>query len=452
MTLLKDTLIFERDDALYLVAPVVPYSYSDKEIEEFAFAQDVRSMAPNENLLWLHGQYVEAGKPNENGQTWSAESLEIASLTPTLMPVTVMHDQRSAVGLIADAKLKTPAADKVPRARIDTELAIWQHRFPEIAEEVAANHSQGTLMQSMEARCKWYECNDCGKRVPKLPGGIGERAMWCSHMEEHAISAVLTRAARTLGQVTFTGSGLIFGTHGAKGALDTAHLDLLRDEVAEFHESGKTPPKRQPRTTRRNHMEIEDSKYQELVAKAGKVDDLTAKLATAEETAAKVPELTQKVEQTEAKLATAEKERDDHKKKVDEHEETAAKVELSKTRLDALGSKFLGGLKDFTRGRLEEQAGTLKDEEWDGRLTELEELAGVKRDEKLSEEEEAAASAGGNGSGEGSGAQSGLVTREETARSTAGNGAGGGGGGGEPTDVQRRSTVAGLVAGPAKKD
>lgn len=446
MSLLKDTHVFEKDGAVYLVAPVAPFDYSDQEIEEFAFAEDVRRMAPNENLLWLHGQYVEAGKSNENGQTWSADSLEIASLSPVLMPVTVMHDQRSAVGLIANSKLLTPARDKVPRARIDTDLAVWQHRFPEIAEEVAHNHASGTLMQSMEARCKWYECNDCGKRVPKLPGGIGERAMWCSHMEEHAIGAAITRAARTLGQVTFTGSGLIFGSHGARGAMDTAHLDVLQEEVAEFHERQKNG-KRQPRTPRRNHMEIEDSKYQELVAKAGKVDDLTAKLATAEETAAKVPELETKVETLETEKKAVEGERDGFKTKVDEHEETAAKHELGKGRLDSLGKGFTGKLGDFTRGRLEEQAGTLTDEEWDGRLKELEETAGVKRD--AADESGEGGGSGGSGSGSGDGV---LGTREETARSTAGNGGGEGGSGSEPSDAARRSTVASLVSGPAKKD
>jgi hypothetical protein len=447
LTLLKDTHVFEKGELVYLVAPVATFDYSDKDIEEFAFAEDVRRMAPNENLLWLHGQYVEAGKTNENGQTWTHENLEIASLSPVLMPVTVMHDQRSAVGLIANSKLLTPARDKVPRARIDTDLAVWQHRFPEIAEEVASNHAQGTLMQSMEARCKWYECNSCGKRVPKLPGGIGERAMWCSHMEEHAISGAITRAARTLGQVTFTGSGLIFGSHGARGAMDTAHLDLLQEEVAEFHERQGTG-KRQPRTTRRNHMEIEDSKYQELVAKAGKVDDLSAKLATAEETAAKVPELTTKLEQTEAEKKAAEAERDDFKKKHEDAEETAAKHELSKTRLGGLGKGFTEKLGEFTRGRLEEQAGTLTDEEWDGRLQELEETAGVKRD--AAGEDGSGAGSGGSGGSSGDGV---LGTREETARSAAGNGGGGeGGGGGEPTDAARRSVVGSLVSGPAKKD
>jgi hypothetical protein len=443
VSLLKDTHVFEKDGSLYLVAPVAPFDYSDKEIEEFAFAEDVRRMAPNENLLWLHGQYVEAGKPNENGQTWKAGDLEVASLSPVLMPVTVMHDQRSAVGLIANSKLLTPARDKVPRARIDTDLAVWQHRFPEIAEEVASNHAQGTLMQSMEARCKWYECNECGKRVPKLPGGIGERAMWCSHMEEHAISAAITRAARTLGQVTFTGSGLIFGSHGGRGAMDTAHLDLLQEEVAEFHERQSTG-KRQPRTPRRNHMEIEDSKYQELVAKAGKVDDLTAKLATAEETASKLPELETKVETLEGEKTQLTTERDDLKKKVDDAEETAAKQELAKGRLTKLGKGFTDKLGEHTRGRLEEQAGTLTDEEWDGRLQEVEELAGVKRD-AADEGGEGAGSGGSGGSGDGV-----LGTREETARST-GSGGGEGGSGSEPSDAARRSVVAGLVSGPKKE-
>lgn len=442
MGLIKDTVLFEREDHLYLVAPVAPFDLSEQEITELAFADTVRKSAPNQNLLWLRGQYVEAERTNKNGQTWAAGDLEIASLTPNMMPVTVMHDPRTAVGLIADTKLLTPDKDKVPRARIDADLAVWAHRFPEVAEEIAVNHQQGSLMQSMECLPKWTECLECGKRFPKLPGGA-ERAMWCNHFEEKAVAgAANTVAARRLGAVTFTGTGLIFGTQGATGALDTAHLDVLQDEVAEFHERSAAPPdKRRPTHRRTSQVDIEQKEYEGLVAAKSKADELATKVASLEETAAKVPDLESKLEVAEAAKTKAEGEAADLKKKVDEADELARATTLRDTRMGTLGAEFTGKLGDFTKGRLQEQAKTLSDEEWDNRLKELEELSSVKRD---------AGEAGGAASGTGS-AGDGTLTPEETARAAGGSGAPSGGGSTEPTPVQRKGVIGALVAGPKKE-
>jgi hypothetical protein len=417
---MNDTLIFERDEHIYLVAPVAPYELADTELDELAWGEDVRKMAPNERLMWLRGQYVESEQPNRNGQMWTAGDLEIASLTPNLMPVTVMHDPRSAVGLIADARLVTR---DVPRSRIDTTLAVWRHRFPEVAEEAMENFKLGSLQQSMECLPRWYECLSCGKRYPKLPDG-SERAMWCRHLEEKAIGAAKTTAARRLGQVAFTGTGLIFGTRGASGAYDEAHLEALQEEVAEFHQRATAPTK--PR--RKNSMEIDDKRYEELVAAESKVKPLTERVATLEEEAARVPDLERKVEEEETARKAAETARDEAKRKVDEAEEQARAATLAKDRLGTLGRDFTAKLGEFTRGRLEEQAGSLSDEDWDNRIKELEEVAGVKRDQGGKADENAA--------------QEGTFSREETARTQVG---GNGGSSGEPSGQQRRSVVAGLV-------
>ena len=77
-----DTIVFERGEHVYLVAPVAPFTPSEQEIEEFAFSQSLREMAPNKNLLWLRGNYVEADNANSNGDEWTAEELSIKSLTP----------------------------------------------------------------------------------------------------------------------------------------------------------------------------------------------------------------------------------------------------------------------------------------------------------------------------------------------------------------------------------
>jgi hypothetical protein len=430
---LDHTVLFERGDFVYLVAPVAPLTPSDKELDELAFGDDLRKMAPNEHIGWMRGQYVEADRPNANGQEWSAEELSIKSLTPMLMPVTIMHDPRTAVGLIADAKLLTPEAAGVPRSRIDTTLGVWKHRFPEVWEEAAQNYAAGSLMQSMECRPAYYDCVECGKRFPKLPGGA-EKVNWCAHLRGET-AAANGRPARRLGNVTFTGTGLIFGTRGASGALDTAHLEVLQEEVAEFHERAKSDRSSKRRHRRMDTFEIQRSEYDELKAKAAKSDELASRVADLEEKVGGIPDLEKKVEDAEAAQKKAEDEKADLQKKVDEADEKARTADLSKDRLSKLGKGFTTKLGDFTRGRLEEQAGKLTDDEWDARLKELEETAGVKRDEGGAPSEEENEE---------------TVSREETARSQVGGGGGGNGTGTEPSAEARRSVVAGLLPGAKK--
>ena len=86
---------------VYLTTPLTIASPSEGEIEEFAFASAVRSKAPNEDIGWLQGRYVEAGKANLNNAMWLSNELAVKAMTPMLMPVTVMHDPPTAVGTIS---------------------------------------------------------------------------------------------------------------------------------------------------------------------------------------------------------------------------------------------------------------------------------------------------------------------------------------------------------------
>lgn len=421
--------IFERGDSIFMVGPVAPYTPADSDLEELAFYQDIRKVAPNEHILWMHGQYVEADRPNENGAMWSTDELATKKLTPIFMPVTVMHDPRTAVGLIADVVLR--AKDEtagVPRTRIDSTLAMWKHRFPDVADEIASNYEAGTLMQSMECRPQFYDCGECGQRYPRLPGGA-ERANWCQHLTENA------KAVRRLGNVTFTGVGLIFGNHGARGAFDGAHLEVLEDEVAEFHREAQAPGTTTPKPTRRRKgtMDIDEARHQELLRKEAELDQLKPRVGELEETAAKVPDLEKKVQDAEAE-ATREKQRaEDEEKKRKDLEENARVADLRTERLEGLGDGFKEKLGEFTKGKLEEQAGTMSEDEWNDRLTEIEETAGVKRD--------ATKDGGENKDGGGQ-----TFNDDEVARSGVTNGGGNGnGGGGDPAPAKTRSIVGGLV-------
>ena len=411
---------FERDGHTYLIGKVTPMDApTGDELAELAFADTIRGQAPSEKLLWLKGQYVEGDSSNRNGQGWKSGELAIKSLQPRLMPVTEMHDPRTAVGLIADTKLLTPERDGVPRTRIDTVLAIWAHRFPEVAKEIAVNYQQGTLMQSMECDAPAYECADCGQEFVKLPGDA-ERAGWCGHLK----SALESRSApkRTLLNVQFTGTGLIFGTrNGAVGALDTAHLDAFEGEVAEFHQRAQAPTSH--RSTPVDEITIKRSEYDELKASAGRVDDLTRKVTSLEGELSSSRETASKVDKLEIDLKAATDTATAEKARADGLEEGTRAGELSEQRMGKLGSEFVAKLPESVKTRLSEQSKALSDEDWTARLDEIAEMTGVKAD--------AIAPASASGS----------VSAAETSRSGFGSGPATGS---EPSVAARTTVMSGL--------
>lgn len=376
---------FERGDRIYLVAPVQKFTPSEQQMEEFAFSTQVKKNAPNENIVWFRGQYVEADNPNANGAMWRADELAIKSLTPMLMPVTVMHDPRTAVGTIADVKMLTPDVDGVPRARIDTVLALWGHRFPEAVREAEVNAEQGTLMQSMECYSPWYECSVCGSIYHKLPHGL-EQAQWCAHLKKSNPSAgyvdlgedQTANASRILGDVCFTGTGLIYGTRGARGAYSEAHLEGFQDELAAHHTQVHTStattaiPRSAPsmgQLVQIDSDELANLRKERDDAKADAAKVTQEKIAA--ETAA---------EQAEAAKVAAETAKATADAALQAANETAAKAELKEKRWGSLGGEFVAKLGDFTKGRLQEQAQSMTDAEWEDRLKELEETTAVKRD------------------------------------------------------------------------
>jgi hypothetical protein len=443
---------FEQGDHLYIVAPVVPSTPTESEIEEYAFGKDLvaqmKGTAPNSHIAWFGGHYVEADRPNLNGAMWLAEDLAVASLSPTMMPVTVMHDPRTAVGVIAHAALQQPPA--VPRSKIETALALWKHRFPEAVAEAEHNYAQGTLMQSMECLAPRYECSECRMPFLKLPNGA-EKAGWCDHLKSSRPSAGYSashdagnrNASRILRGVTFTGTGLIFGTRGKVGADPSANLEAFQEEVAEFHEKAHRDRTRKPKPRSKSKMEIEDARYAELVAAEAKAKALETKVSELEATAAKVPDLEKKVTETEATAAAEKQRADEAVAKVTEAEEKANRQTLRDQRWEALGSAFTAKLDAMptTKGNLLTQAETLDDSGWDARLSEIEEIASIKRDAQ-----------GDGGSGSGSGASKDdnpIFSKEEVA--SFGGGSGNGGAERHTPSVSERRSVVGKLFTPAKK-
>jgi hypothetical protein len=361
--------VFERGDKVYLTTPLTIVRPSESEIAEYAFASAVKTKAPNENLGWIQGRYVEAGRANLNKAMWLSEELAVKSLTPMLMPVTVMHDPRTAVGTIADCKLMTEGG-----ARIDTILAVWRHRFPEVWDETVHNIENAEMMQSMECYAPDYACSECGQQYVKLAHGA-EQSSWCEHLKSE-------QGSRILGNVCFTGTGLIFGSRGARGAYTEAYLEPFENAIAESHERAHIDGSYRPSEGSNSTMglvQIEESELanlrQERNEAKTKVDELSVSNR----------DLTSKVEKAEAEALKEKEGREKAEKDNKELTETAQRTSLKDKRLGSLGEGFMAKLGEFTRGRLTEAAGSQSDEEWEATLKEKEEMAGVKRDAKKEE-------------------------------------------------------------------
>jgi hypothetical protein len=357
---------FEKGEKLYLTTPLVLTRPTQGQVEEFAFASAVKTKAPNENIGWLQGRYAEAERANLNGAMWLNDELALKSMTPMLMPVTVMHDPRTAVGTIADCKFLAENGS----ARIETILGIWRHRFPDIWEEAEADIQRGQMMQSMETFAPWYSCSECDQAFVKLPHGA-ERASWCDHLRGDSSS----KGWRILRDTCFTGTGLIFGSRGGVGAYTEAQLDHFHDEIAEFHERAHVDSSYRPRSESQMGMiSIEESELATLRRERDEAKRRNDELAESSRG------LTVKVETAEAAQKRAETERDAEKGERTKLEEQAQRTQRAKGRMDNLGAGFLGKLGDTSRAVLSELAAAATDEQWDLALREREELAGVKRD------------------------------------------------------------------------
>lgn len=354
---------FERGDKLYLTTPVVLATPSSQEIAEYAFASAVKDTAPNENIGWLSGKYVEAGKPNLNGAMWLTDELALKSLTPMLMPITVMHDPRTSVGVIADTKLGTGGTI------IENALAVWKHRYPEVWAEAEHNVQNGTMAQSMECYAPSYCCSECGQQYLKLAEGA-ERRTWCAHLQSNSSSRVLR-------DVCFTGTGLIFGSRGGRPAYADATLDHMRDEIAAAHDKAHHDSTYRPTdrsTTRMGLVQIEDT---ELAALRKERDDAKTQVNTLQD---EKRDLTTKVEKAEADKLAAETAKTASDSEVTRLKTEAETAGLKDARMAKLGAGFMAKLGELSKETLSELAGKVSDEDWDRALKEREEIAKVTRD------------------------------------------------------------------------
>lgn len=129
-------------------------------------------------------------------------------------------------------------------------------------------------------------------------------------------------------------------------------------------------------------MEIEDSRFQELVAAEAKLKQVEPELVTEKQAHSETKET---LRTTEAEKVKAEGERDSEKEGREKAENTANEVKLRDERMAKLGTGFVAKLDKMpsTKEHLLAQAASASDDDWDGVLARTEESSGVKRDAKL---------------------------------------------------------------------
>lgn len=125
------------------------------------------------------------------------------------------------------------------------------------------------------------------------------------------------------------------------------------------------------------------------------------------------------VTEAEAKASTAETAKAAAEKERDELKESQRQVAMRDERWGKLGSGFVAKLGDHTKKRLQEAAASVDDAEWDAKLSEVEELASVKRDADAEGGDETAAKGGPSGGGKADG-----VFENEEVAAFVGSGAG----------------------------
>lgn len=358
--------VFKHNNLLYINTPLSVFKPSESEISSFQFANAAMQQSPNENILWLQGEYVDGDKPNLNGQLWDSEEVSIKSVTARLMPVTIMHDFNTAVGVIADTRLSRTGetSNSDGSVKLSTVLAVWAHRFPEIAAEIMHNAEAGTLMQSQECDAPSYECSVCEQVFIKP----ADPSRHCSHLKNG-------EGSRRLRDVTFTGTGLIFGSRGAEGANPNAQLDLMA-EVAQWSDAKNGISKRKRETAKVDTIEIKREEYDELKARPTRdeFEGLKTKLDEVENSLNEAVKASEEAE-------IAHKALEDEKAKLDaEIAKMKAEVEadeLAKERLDGVAPELSKALPETIKNRLATQARTMSDEEWSERIDELSELVKV---------------------------------------------------------------------------
>lgn len=189
-------------------------------------------------------------------------------------------------------------------------------------------------------------------------------------------------------------------------------------------------------------IDISGEEYAELKGRPSK-DELAAAEKRATEAESTVNDLKPKVEAAETAQKKAEDEKAESDKKLKELEEEKAEVTLRDERFGKLGTGFVAKLGDTTKENLRTDAGKMEDEAWDKRLSEVEEMAGVKRDVKLD------AKKGGKKPEKKEGETAAAETDEEAEFTIEELAASSAGGGDEenaaPTVNQRQSVARGLL-------
>ena len=227
-----ETIVLERPRSTVLVSKAALV----QETEVDCAGLDWKVEKANPYIQWIAGNFVEADKPNQNNQFWTAADLEVSEYTIRYSPLNMIHRWRQPIGFFAETRqvklgrhLQTAGAQQQGSMKIQVLAGLWKHIFPEAAAAVDAANESGDLYFSMECTGSHLRCagpNGCGKEF-----AYQAQDALCAHLAERT-------SIRHIVNPIFRGGAIIVPPTrpGWKGASASVLSDELLREAAAFAE------------------------------------------------------------------------------------------------------------------------------------------------------------------------------------------------------------------------
>lgn len=192
-----ETMIFDKGHSTYLVNTArLIKSRTEISADLAASIKDddwqVEKSSPF--VQWIAGDFVEADKPNQNTQYYTAGDLEMAEYTIRYAPLNMIHRFRTPIGFFAATKTvklekDAAAAEDKSVLKIQALSGLWSHIFPFESAQVEAADDAGLLFYSMECRGSHLIC---GSDEARGLEGCGEKFDYmavddhCKHLQERS--------------------------------------------------------------------------------------------------------------------------------------------------------------------------------------------------------------------------------------------------------------------------
>ena len=235
-----ETMVFDKGHSTYLVNSarlVKARADISADLAASVIDPDWQVEKSSPFVQWIAGDFVEADRPNNNTQFYTAGDLEMAEYTIRYAPLNMIHRFRTPIGFFAATKTvkleKEEAADQdASPLKIQALSGLWSHIFPFESAQVDAADDAGLLFYSMECRGSHLICGtDEARGLVGCGGKFDYMAVddHCAHLQERS-------SVRHIVNPVFRGGAAIVPPvrPGWKGANASVLSAAVMQEAAQF--------------------------------------------------------------------------------------------------------------------------------------------------------------------------------------------------------------------------